>query len=381
MAHERIDASASQMVNRTHDEWRTPIIFTWLDGTEFFGMPRDTEEPLRLKGRTGLDAPHVLSGPYWAELRVFLAVAQAKSYTRAASALGMSQPTVGRNVKRLQDIIGAQLVVPTATGVTLTQEGELLAKSLLEVDQKLLAISAGVKAEHSGIVGTVRIAITEGLAAMFVVPNIKKLTAEYKNIRIVLKNPVSMVAFKDNQCDFLLAFSKVENTELETVKLGTIHFIPVASQEYIRKNGIPTLDNIHSHFFVDSDFYQGGQKIWSPWQDLVKSGTHIHTSENSFAYALMVRSGLGIGLLGNYALADPSAVPLDLGLAIDVPMYAYAYKDRLNSKPVRIVFDWFCQIFSSSNPLFSPEVKIKDISTEDLEWVVSKVSVPPKYSD
>jgi DNA-binding transcriptional LysR family regulator len=344
-------------------------------------MYRETEQPLSLKGRTGLDAPHILSGPYWAELRIFLAVAQAKSFSRAASNLGMSQPTVGRNVKRLQDIIGTQLVVPTAKGVALTQEGESLAKSLLEVDQKLLAISAGVKSERSGIEGTVRIAITEGLAAMFAVPNIKKLTDEYQKIRIILKNPVSMVAFKDNQCDILLAFSDVENTELEKVKLGILHFIPIASREYIRKHGIPTLKNIASHFFVDSEFYQGGQKIWASWQGLVKCGTLIHSSENSFAYALMVRSGLGIGLLGNYALADPSAVPLELGLAINVPMYAYAYKDRLTSKPVKIVFEWFCQIFSSKNPLFSPEVNIKDISTEDLAWVVSKASVLPKYSD
>jgi len=290
----------------------------------------------------------------------------------------MSQPTVGRNVKRLQDIIGAQLVVPTATGIALTQEGELLAKSLLEVDQKLLAISAGVKSERSGIVGTVRIAVTEGLGAMFVVPNIKKLTAEYHNIRIILKNPVSMIAFKDNQCDILLAFSNVENSELEKVDLGTLHFIPVASKEYVSSHGIPSRDNIESHFFVDTDFYQGGQRIWASWQELVKRGNLIHTSENSFAYALMVRSGLGIGLLGNYALADPSAVPLDLGLAIAVPMYAYAYKDRLSSKPVKIVFDWFCEIFSSKNSLFAPEISIMDTASEDLAWVVSKASFPTK---
>lgn len=368
------DAIISEMINLGSDKRRSSSHFTRLDNTETLAMTGDSENPLRLKGRSGLDAPQVLSGPYWGELRIFLAVAQAKSYSRAASILGTSQPTVSRNVKRLQDMIGAQLVVPTATGVALTQEGETLARSLLEVDQNLLAISAGVKAERSGIVGTVRIAVTEGLSALFVVPNIKKLTAEYQNIRIILKNPVSMIAFKDNQCDILLAFGNVDNSELEKVQLGVLHFIPVASQEYIRTNGIPTRDNIESHFFVDSDFYQGGQKIWTHWQELVKRGKLIHTSENSFAYALMVRSGLGIGLLGNYALADPSAVPLDLGLEIAVPMYAYAYKDRLSSKPVKIVFDWFCDIFSRKNPLFAPEVNIRDIPSEDLAWVVSKAS-------
>jgi DNA-binding transcriptional LysR family regulator len=155
--------------------------------------------------------------------------------------------------------------------------------------------------------------------------------------------------------------------------------IPIVAQEYIRKNGIPTTDNIASHFFVDSDFYQGGQKIWSDWQDIVKRGTLLHTSENSFAYALMVRSGLGIGLLGTYALADVSSVPLDLGIEIKVPMYGYVYKDRLNSKPVRIVFEWFCDIFGNHQPLFSPTLNIRDISTDDLKWVVAKATEIPKF--
>jgi DNA-binding transcriptional LysR family regulator len=342
-------------------------------------MSQKIEQPLKLKIVSELDNTSVRSGPYWAELRVFLAVSQAKSYSRAALNLGMSQPTVGRNVKRLQDVIGTQLVVPTTTGVSLTPEGELLARSLIEVDQKLMAISSGVRAERSGIEGTVRIAITEGLAAIFVAPNISKLTAQYANIRIMLKNPVNMAVFKDNRCDILLGFGEVESSDLERVELGCIHLIPIVAQEYIRKHGIPTTDNIASHFFVDSDFYQGGQKIWSDWQDIVKRGTLLHTSENSFAYALMVRSGLGIGLLGTYALADVSSVPLDLGIEIKVPMYGYAYKDRLNSKPVRIVFEWFCDIFGNHQPVFSPNLNIRDISTDDLKWVVAKASETPKF--
>ncbi len=65
---------------------------------------------------------------------------------------------------------------------------------------------------------------------------------------------------------------------------------------------------------------------------MVKCGTLLHMSENSFSYALMVKSELGIGLLGTFALSDPSTVPLDLGVEVTLPTYAYAYKDRLGSK-------------------------------------------------
>ncbi len=78
-----------------------------------------------------LNDPHILSGPFWGELRVFLAVAKAKSFNRAAEELAMSQPTVSRQVRRLQDIMGTQLVLPTQSGIKLTRQGEDLARSLL----------------------------------------------------------------------------------------------------------------------------------------------------------------------------------------------------------------------------------------------------------
>jgi DNA-binding transcriptional LysR family regulator len=310
-----------------------------------------------------------------------LAVAKAKSYSRAAANLGMSQPTVGRNVKRLQDVIGTQLVVPTKTGILLTEEGEILARSLIEVDQRLLTISSGVKSERSGIEGSVRISITEGLAGMFVIPNIKRLTATYPKIKVLLKNPVNMGAFKDNQCDIMIGFANLESAEMTTIPLGFLHFLPIVTQEYIRQHGIPTKDTVEKHFFVDSDFYRGGQKIWADWHDLVKRGTVQHMSEGSFSYALMVRFGLGIGLLGTYALSDPTTVPLDLGVEVRVPVFAYALKDRLSSKAVQIVFEWLCDIFGAHNPLFAPETNLTDIPRHDLSRVISKLFDWPKFPD
>ena len=73
--------------------------------------------------RSPLDDEDLLSGQFWGELRVFLAVAKAKSFNRAAEVLNTSQPTVSRQVKRLQDLMGSQLFVPTRNGIKLTAKG------------------------------------------------------------------------------------------------------------------------------------------------------------------------------------------------------------------------------------------------------------------
>ena len=99
------------------------------------------DEKQRVFNGSPLDDENLLSGQFWAELRVFLAVAKTKSFNRAAEITNTSQPTVSRQVKRLQDVVGSQLFIATARGVTLTQRGEALAKALCRLDHTLYSIS------------------------------------------------------------------------------------------------------------------------------------------------------------------------------------------------------------------------------------------------
>src|ERR1700754_4963852 len=91
-------------------------------------LPFDEEQ--QSFNKSALDEETLLSGQYWAELRVFLAVAKTKSFNRAAEITSTSQPTVSRQVKRLQDAVGSQLFIATARGVKLTDKGEALAQAL-----------------------------------------------------------------------------------------------------------------------------------------------------------------------------------------------------------------------------------------------------------
>jgi Mn-dependent DtxR family transcriptional regulator len=90
-------------------------------------LPFNEEQKSLNKG--ALDDETLLSGQFWGELRVFLAVAKTKSFNRAAEILNTSQPRVSRQVKRLQDIVGSQLFLSTPRGVKLTQKGEALARA------------------------------------------------------------------------------------------------------------------------------------------------------------------------------------------------------------------------------------------------------------
>ena len=322
-------------------------------------MPDPFDKTQTRLNRTPLDDPRILSGPFWGELRVFLAVAKAKSFNRAAEALGMSQPTVSRHVKRLQDLMDAQLVVPTLSGIKLTDRGQELAESLVALDQKLFTLSASLKVEKKDPQGVVRLSVTEGLGSMFVAPNLMAFGDDYPRIQLHIRNPINLTSLAENQTDLMLSFLPLTSADVRCTPLGYLHFVPVATQPYVRAHGLPTRANIEDgHCFVDSEYYSAGTGLWEPWRRLTERGRITHFADSSFSYALMVRAGLGIGLLGTYALCDPTSMPLDLDVHVRVPMYLLVLNERLKSRPVRLVHDWVASIFGPTNPWFAEELNL-----------------------
>ena len=86
-----------------------------------------------------------LSDTYWAELRIFLQVAEAKSFKKAADQLGVSHPTVGRAVRRLEASSNSALLVAGARGVALTPVGLRLAQALSKLDAELARTMRGIR--------------------------------------------------------------------------------------------------------------------------------------------------------------------------------------------------------------------------------------------
>lgn len=218
--------------------------------------------------RSVLDDQNILSGQFWGELRVFLAVAKAKSFNRAAEILGASQPTVSRQVKRLQDLMGSQLIVPTKHGVMLTEKGELLAKSISKLDQQLFSLTNGIKSKFSEEEGVVRVSITDALGAIFVAHGLESFSRNHPKIQVRLKTPFNLSDLHENQTDMMIGFRPATSQELCFQPLGRLHFIPIASRGYIRDHGLPTRDNLERHRFIQSEFYSAKTGLWDSWTNV-----------------------------------------------------------------------------------------------------------------
>lgn len=330
-------------------------------------------KPLSPSRGHGLDDTNILSGPFWGELRVFLAVAKAKSFNRAAEALAMSQPTVSRQVRRLQDVMGAQLVVPTQAGITLTRQGEELARSLRDLDQKLFEISSDLNAEARTAEGTVRVVITDVLAGLTVVPAMVAFHELYPKIRLELCSPTNHGNLRANHGDVMISVVPQTGPDVVVKPVGCLHMLPVATKDYVARYGVPTSANLSAHCFVQCTTYTQIPEPWMSWNDLVGQGVVTHTTDNLLNYALMVKNGLGIGLVATTALADPVALPLELGVHIKAPLFVVAAAERIGTKAVQLVFDWLSELFGATVPWFNPDLTLEHLPRESMTTIVARL--------
>ena len=90
-------------------------------------------------------------------LRTLVSVVDMRSFTKAAQSLGVTQPAVSAQIKRLQFLLGYDLLDKSAPGVALTPRGEIVvsnARRLLSVNDEIVRMTGGNQAAQTLRLGT-----------------------------------------------------------------------------------------------------------------------------------------------------------------------------------------------------------------------------------
>jgi DNA-binding transcriptional LysR family regulator len=166
----------------------------------------------------------------------------------------------------------------------------------------------------------------------------------------------------------MVGFGEEHHEKLTSIRLGTLHLLPFASRFYVERHGLPTMDNLAGHVFINSTQYSAKTEMWTPWRTVVEQGRTVCISDSSPAYAMMVRAGLGIGLLASINSLNANAVILELGCNTKLPLYLTVLTERLQAKPVRIVYDFMSSVLGDQNPWLTDEV---DLKVHDIDYITA----------
>jgi DNA-binding transcriptional LysR family regulator len=118
------------------------------------------------------------------DLQAFLAVARARSFTRAAAGLGVSQSALSHTIRALETRLGLRLLTRTTRSVAPTEAGERLLHDIGPRFEEIDAALAALNALREKPAGTIRITTGEHAAVTILWPAVARLLPDYPDIKV-----------------------------------------------------------------------------------------------------------------------------------------------------------------------------------------------------
>lgn len=235
------------------------------------------------------------------ELRVlqyFLAVAREQNVSRAAESLHLSQPTLSRQLRDMEDELGKQLFIRGARQITLTDEGMILRKRAEEILNLVNKTEKEISLTDSNISGDVYIGAGETEGVHFLTEAARLLQQEYPDIHYHIASGDTTDVTEDldkGLIDFGLLFGSVDTSRYNYLKLpfqdsyGILmrRDSPLAAKEVIVPSDLWDKPLIVNRNTRDGD-------ALTAWLQRNMNELHIAATYNLlFNGSLMVRDGLG----------------------------------------------------------------------------------------
>jgi DNA-binding transcriptional LysR family regulator len=311
--------------------------------------------------------------PDWDDFRLLLAVVEMGSFSRAATALNLTQPTVSRRVERLEKSIGARLVDRLNNGATLTLEGLRVVEQLHVAHN---AIAGAVDSIRSPRMASepVKLFTTDGVAAYWLPRFLSAFFDQCPDVELRSYTGGDAEAYQRAHYDLAIHYMEPNDPNLVTTRLGTFHFLPYASAGYLARFGQPrSVSELKRHRLLDYMLYLIDKGSWMT--RLATSSGEARTqyfTNSSAALGEAVRHGAGIALLPTYAsVFEQELVPLDIGLHFETPFWLCYQHEALAKPGVRDAVQFLEHIFNRRTmPWFAdkfiPAMNFPRISAEQI---------------
>ncbi len=244
---------------------------------------------------------------YQLELRhftYFLAVAEELHFRKAADRLFISQPGLSRQIKQIEEIIGADLFVRNNRSVSLTAAGHYLKKELAFIFNHIDFTIKHTRLINEGSNGEIRVGFL-GSAIQTVIPEILiNVNSTYPNIKFSLEemsNYDQVEAIEKDQLDLgFVRLSRVpKGIQMKVIHTDTFSLV-LPDNHLLTKDTFTSIKQVENeHFILFSSNYSSlyYDKIVSICEDKGFTPKVSHKSVHAQTIYKLVESGLGVAIV------------------------------------------------------------------------------------
>jgi DNA-binding transcriptional LysR family regulator len=278
----------------------------------------------------------------WNYARAFLVTAEEGSFSAAARALGLAQPTLGRQVSALESELGVTLFERAGNNLALTQSGLELVEHVRAMGDAATRVSLRASGQSQSIAGPVCITASELFSAFVLPPVIAKLRTAEPGITVEIAVSNDLKDLRRREADIAVRHARPSSPDLIAKKIMSDAICMYAAEGYIAQHGeIRSPADLQHARFVGLDnavFVEGANAHglkFTPDRFPVLSSSHL-------VYWELVKQGLGVGLMPvRIGDADPMVRRVAAWLKpFEVPIWLVTHREVNTSRRVRFVFDF-----------------------------------------
>lgn len=242
-------------------------------------------------------------------LRVFVRVAETRSFTQAAKRLGLTSSAVSKAITRLEQELGVRLLHRTTRSVGLTNDGASFFEHCLQILAQIEDAENLLGAATSSLHGRLHVHLPVGFGRRVIMPMLPRFLKQHPNLVLDAELSDRTVDLAYEGIDAAVQIGEPADARLIARKLCHLRFMACASPQYLAEHGEPRtpeeLDGHHCMAYVL--MHTGRYREWPfskngvPCPKTVSGQLNVNNAESLLEAA---SSGLGIAMISNFTAAD-----------------------------------------------------------------------------
>ncbi len=278
----------------------------------------------------------------WNQLKAFLETAETGSLSAAARKLGLTQPTLSRQVAAIERQMGVTLFERVGKAMALTPTGLELLEHARAMGAAAEALGLAATGRSQAVGGVVSVSASDAVATHLLPALVSRLREQEPGIAIEVIASNALSDLLRREADIAIRHVKPDQPDLIARFIREASASFYASEQWVQAHGHPhTAEDAAELPFVGSD--RAGQYLgYLRQHGLTLSESNFSCyAEHSVAHWALVRAGMGIGaMMDEIARDTPGIVRVLADVApVRFPIWLVSHRELRTARRIRVVFD------------------------------------------
>jgi len=189
-------------------------------------------------------------------IQVFVSVADSGSFSESARRLGLSQPSVSRQINNLETHLGVRLLQRTTRSLSLTEAGLIYYEKARQIQRDVYEAGQSISGFKDTPSGLLRISAPHTWTETRLAPYLGEFLEKYPQIRLEIESNDLVQDIIEDRLDLVIRVGFLKDSSYIAIPLSKIRMVLCATPAYIKRHGQPkTATDLQNHNFIYYENY------------------------------------------------------------------------------------------------------------------------------